>query len=796
MKIDMLCNAHLDPVWQWSWEEGAAQAVSTFRAAADLCEEYEGFIFNHNESILYEWVEEYEPELFKRIQKLVKKGRWHIMGGWYLQPDMNMPSGESIFRQIETGLNYFQKKFGVRPTTAINFDSFGHSRGAVQIFAMSGYDSYIFMRPEENLAGRADEKLFPLEQDNFIWRGFDGSEILAHRIRWGYNTLLGKAAKKIESYMNNRICDPGFVFWGVGNHGGGPSRKDIEDLNKLIEEAAVKGIELRHSSAESYFEKLRTSHSPDSMKLPVIEKSLRPTMVGCYTSQVLIKQKHRELENLLYSTEKMATTACAAGLISYPHEEFLAAQKRLLTSQFHDILPGTSVQTAEQTSLQMISGGLDILSKIRARAFFALCSGLPKAEEGVFPILVFNTHPYSVNTCIDCEYQLADQNWSEDEFFIPDVYKNGELLASQLEKEAGNIPIDWRKRVVFEAVLEPLAISRFDVRHKTGPSPQPPGNIQDVTKAVKNCPAVKLAVIKDNEDPWGMTVTAFDDIEGYFEPASTDRVEQIMGTQGSPCHIVEDGPVRTVLETILEYKTSSAVLTWYLYKNKKEIDLNVRLFWNEKDHMVKLLLNPGFEIKNLITQEMYGASDNSADIMENVCQKWMAAADHNTDESDGKLFAVLNEGSHGFSCLDGNIALTLLRSPAYTAHPIDGRSTIAKDRFTARIDQSERLFNFSLVKGKSSELRPCLDAMALEFNEKPFALSFFPGGLDRPKVLPPLVIDNKAVILSSLRMREDGTMTARIYNSTDKSQDAVLQFAGQQQKITLTPWKIEGVVPS
>jgi len=146
-RLHLICNAHLDPVWLWEWEEGAAEAISTFRIAADFCEEFYGFVFNHNEATLYQWVEEYEPALFKRIQRLVASGHWHIMGGWYLQPDCNMPSGESVVRQILLGRAYFREKFGVEPSTAINFDPFGHNRGLVQILAKSGYDSYLFCRP-------------------------------------------------------------------------------------------------------------------------------------------------------------------------------------------------------------------------------------------------------------------------------------------------------------------------------------------------------------------------------------------------------------------------------------------------------------------------------------------------------------------------------------------------------------------------------------------------------------------------------------------------------------------------
>ena len=92
-RLHLVCNAHIDPLWLWELEEGISAALSTFRVAADFCEFYDGYVFNHNEAMLYEWVEEYEPELFERIQRLVKEGKWHIMGGWYLQPDCNMPSG-------------------------------------------------------------------------------------------------------------------------------------------------------------------------------------------------------------------------------------------------------------------------------------------------------------------------------------------------------------------------------------------------------------------------------------------------------------------------------------------------------------------------------------------------------------------------------------------------------------------------------------------------------------------------------------------------------------------------------
>ena len=144
--LHLICNAHLDPIWQWTWDEGISAALSTFKSAADLADEFD-YIFCHNESLLYEQIEINSPELFERIKKLVKQGKWVVAGGWYLQPDCLMPSGESIVRQIKVGQEYFYKKFGVKSEVAVNYDSFGHSIGLVQIMRKCGYKGYITARP-------------------------------------------------------------------------------------------------------------------------------------------------------------------------------------------------------------------------------------------------------------------------------------------------------------------------------------------------------------------------------------------------------------------------------------------------------------------------------------------------------------------------------------------------------------------------------------------------------------------------------------------------------------------------
>ena len=520
-QLFLICNAHLDPVWLWEWEEGAAAAISTFRTAADLCEEFDGFVFNHNEVILYRWVEQLEPDLFAQIQRLVREGRWHIMGGWYLQPDCNMPSGESFVRQILLGRRYFHEKFGVAPTTAINFDPFGHTRGLVQIMARSGYDGYVFCRP--------DQANCPLPAGPFQWEGFDGSRVLGVR-PWGwYLSALGKAREKVERYLKEGPDEnPGILLWGVGDHGGGPSRADLSQLTEWI--PTIPDAQILHGTPEAYFAAVRAQ----GKDLPVVRKSLNPWGVGCYTSMSQIKLKHRMLENELYMTEKMLSAAWVQGALVYPQVELKEATTDLATAEFHDILPGSSIQPVEEMALRLMDHGLEILSRLKARAFFALAGGQPAAKEGEIPILVYNPHPYPVSTVVECEFQLADQNWGED-FTIVQAYQDGQAVPTQMEQEVSNLNLDWRKRVVLQAELAAGQMSRFDClleRIPARPHPAQPeedairfnnGTLEVVInrrtgwidtyrvagKDYLKARAARMLVLEDSPDPWGMNVNSF-----------------------------------------------------------------------------------------------------------------------------------------------------------------------------------------------------------------------------------------------------------------------------------------------
>ena len=384
-KVHLICNAHIDPIWQWDWQEGVSAVLSTFRSAVNLAEKYD-YIFCHNEVTVYKYVEEYAPDLFERIKTLVKEGKWHITGGWYLQPDDNMPMGESFVRQIQMGFDYFREKFGVTPTAAFNVDAFGHTRGLVQILKKCGQDSLIVCRPH------MDE--MELKENIFLWKGFDGSTIKVYRSPDGYNSPLGETACTIKNRLSCREAeDITCVMWGVGNHGGGPSDKDLADIRDLME--AEKGdYEIIHSTPEDFFAELDPTYT--------VDRSLLIAMPGCYTSSICVKQKHLELENELYLAEIMSSVASAKGLMEYPKKELYACFEDLLNAEFHDVLPGSSIKAGEENGLMLLNHGLLDATRIKTKAFFALCREQPAAADGEFPILVFNPHPYALTDHVEC----------------------------------------------------------------------------------------------------------------------------------------------------------------------------------------------------------------------------------------------------------------------------------------------------------------------------------------------------------------------------------------------------------
>lgn len=782
--LHLLCNAHIDPVWLWQRNEGIAAALSTFRTAADLCEEYDGFVFNHNEALLYEWVEEYEPELFARIQRLVKEGKWCIMGGWYLQPDCVMSSGESLMAQMRLGREYFKEKFGQQPKTAINFDPFGHSRGLVQILKSMGYTGYLYMRPAEFQIG------------DFLWEGFDGSRIHGHGMIGGYGGALGDAANKIAREMKlieERNIETGLILWGVGNHGGGPSRNDLNDITKMMQQSDVRII---HSTADDFFAQV------DQSKLPVVKESLIPFSVGCYTSMVQIKQANRRLENKLGVTEKALSYA---GI--YDKKEINKARKALAFCQFHDVLPGTSIKAVEEDSLRTIAYGEEIVDRLYDKAFFKLCAGQPKAKNGEIPIVVFNPHPYEIEGMFEAEFVMQNQNWESGECTVATVYDaKGNEIPSQNEKSRCTFNLDWVKKVSFTAKLRPSGVTRFDCRLEI--------NRQSIFKTYDQTAPIEISndkmtvrisretglieryqihektyiensgvieVYRDNEDPWGMFVTGFTDKLKEFSLMSDEEANAFVGYPEEKLpnvRIVEDGAVRTKVQAFFSCDRSTAIVEYTIPRQGDYLDVDITMYAMEPNRMFKYRIDSGI-VGVPWGETAFGSQQLYSDERESVYHKWCGIC-----SGDDGLY-VLNRGTYGGSFTDRTMKLSLLRTVTYSCHPIpDGgfgslRKLAPGSRMNDHVDMGERKFSYRITTAKN------IDRQAQIFNEAPRTLSFFPGGSGED-MGSAVTVDAPEIVLSSVRDRE-----AVLHNTSGKAVNTVIAWRGEKHSVTFHPFELK-----
>jgi alpha-mannosidase len=807
--IYLICNAHIDPVWLWRGDEGAGVALSTFRTAADLLDEYPGFIFCHNEALLYQWVEEYDPELFSRIRAFVRAGRWEIIGGWFLQPDVNIPRGESLVRQVLTGRRYFRSRFGKDTETANNFDSFGHARGLVQVLAQCGYKHYLICRPGK---GKYD-----FDTPDFIWKGYDGSEILVHRSDENYNSVLGKVKAEIIDWRAKHGGDTLFL-WGVGDHGGGPSRTDLDGIAELIKE----GADIKHAVPKDYFDKLDTSGLPSVLPsvLPVVDRGLNRVMEGCYSSQIRVKQRHRRLENDLVMAEIMGSHAAACGLGSYEKDELDAAWRDLLFAEFHDALPGSAIQPVEEDTLRVLDHGLEITSRLKTRYFFALSAGEEKVRPGTTPLLVYNPHPFTVKGPVEYSFLLPAQIW-EQQFSNPVVYCRGKRLPGQAVKEEGNFTMDWCKRVAFEAELPPASMSRFDVEFEVLPRRplpvQPPGGedivitsersrvvINGATGLVDSYQvdgqeylkkgAFSLDVFTDSFNSWNGPFSDADDFAlplGSFRLMDRERAQAFSGIKGDPVealHLMEDGEVRATVEAMMEYGDSKACVRYGVNKLSGLLEITLFVFFAESEKRLKLVVPTVLSGGEYSGQTVFGRERLDDCKGEHVSQYWSAVSDGES------VVCVLNDGVYGSDYAGGTARLTLLRSAGYGASKFLLGEPFHEPQYQPRMEQGERRYRFVIDAGPASQTLLWADRAAAVLNMPPYGFAYCPSGEGaKPAVL--VEIDRDNVSLSCFKRSEDdpASYIVRVFESRGLETEFTLRLPcfGFVRRDTLKPFEIK-----
>ncbi len=697
--LHLICNAHLDPVWQWRWEEGCAEALSTFGTAVDLLAEHPSLIFNHNESVLYRWVEHHDPQLFAEIRRWVAAGRWSIAGGWYLQPDANLPGLEAFVRHIAEGRQYFWQRFGVRPRVAYNFDSFGHHGGLPQLLRLAGYEMYVHMRPDVND--------LTLPSDVYRWQGVDGSEILALRIAVGlYHTERDNIGQRLAEgrALALRLGRDVPVFWGLGNHGGGATREDLRIIDDFMRSQT--DVQVVHSTLEQVLDSLQ----PWAATAPLVQGDLQRVFTGCYTSLSRIKRRARTSLAGLVQCEALCTAAWWQGQQAYPAATLDSLWRDHLFNDFHDILPGTCTEPAEQDALDAYGRVSHTLRQLRLAAVTDLFVGEPQQCD--LPVLVAHTNLALDNVPIEIEFMVDHRPLWTGLWHTRLYAAGGEEIPAQEEQPAARLPFnDWRRKLVAMVEppalgLQPLEIKRFAGLQESNPAvptlrhqfDERLGLVNELyTSAGAQCltgPLLAPLVVSDEGDSWGTGYWEYNEVTGHFE------LEQ-------PPRLLFAGPIRTVWESQFAFRSSRLMLQTIAYSQWPVLEFRFLVHWNEPRQRLKLQVPTIFRDTLPQCEIPGGMIERPNDGGHHVHGRWLMMCGE-TAQGPGAV-GIVNSGQHGIDCQNGNVQLSVLRSAGYCherGQPLDRGPAF---RF---MDLGEHEFRLLITAGSPDEVLQRLSGLA------------------------------------------------------------------------------------
>lgn len=693
LTIHVIANAHLDPVWLWDSREGLSEGVALFRAMLGLLEANPDLVFIRGEAAIYEHVRRTDPAAFARLRRLIRAGRWEPVGGTWIQPDANLTDGETLCREYESGLRYFREAFGVRIRSGWQPDPFGHTAGLPEILAAGGVRNFAFFRPEP---GRGLRPRTPA----FWWRGRGGARILAYRAPiGGYNSgradvpgRLAEIAAWAGSDRNRRLRNVA-MFIGLGNHGGGPSQRMIDDVRRWA--AGHREVRVRFSGLNAFFAALRRElAAPGAPEVDEIEGELNFCLRGCYASVGRFKHVFRRTEQELLRAERTAVLLGGAGLAR--PGDLDAAWRSVLFNAFHDILPGTSIERAFDQQIEEVGGARHQVRAIESAALaeMALRVGVRLPAVGpdhpkAVPFLLWNPHLRPLRTWVELEACLDSQ------LIAPYFQRAGEL---PVEVRVGGrrvpfqlLPLEherlgehaWRKRAFVPVTLPPAGWAVASIGWVEGSASPPFGAVAGARgrSAIRNAyyeisarPGARGVSIahrgRDLFGPAGLHLETVADRWGSWgsmqeAPESIRFTQRIGAWAVERVAVIEAGPLRASVAVRLVTRRARVDLIFRLVAGIEEVAIEARVFGDLEAARIMLVLPGARSIECEVPAETATRSVPG----EVPVLRWLRARDGRHG------FAFASDVQSSYNIEAARLRVTLLRATRYACVGTTDRPT-------------------------------------------------------------------------------------------------------------------------
>ena len=688
-------NSHIDAAWLWPWTETVDAVKRTFGTAAQLMSEYPNYTYTQSAAVYSQWMADKYPELNAQIKQRIQQGRWEIVGGMWLEPDLNMPDGESLVRQILVGQETFKKLYGVTTRIGWNPDSFGYNWQLPQIYKRSGIDYFVTQKMTWN-----DTNQLPLKL--FWWESPDGSKVLTYFPHDYANDDLNPV-RLAKDMAVARHRSPGMLdmldLYGVGDHGGGPTRAMLDEGLHWMEPNKVIPKE-EFGTAQPYFSRVEKELNPTSptwdyrtiakgdtqLPAPATGQISVPTWKdelylefhrGVFTTQANHKRNMRDSEEWVLNAEKYASLAWLDGQ-PYPATELTDAWKKVLFNQFHDLAAGSGIGVIYREAQQDYDQVHWAANEVSSKSLQLLQSGVDTRVATGVPVMVFNPLGWQRSGLVDVSVHMPSA-------------------------AAGGVSVlDGHNRVVpSETVSSTPATHTYQLRIHADAVPSMgyqilhvvPGKRSFQSDVKTSGDTIENAVLRVKVDPATGCITSLFDKKANFEtlaagscgnelqafkdtPKEYDAWNIDPGTLDVPptkldkadsVALVEQGPMRATIRVTRNWQSSKFVQDITLYTGADHVVVSSDIDWHE----THVLLKAAFELaatSDMATYEIpYGTIERPT-TRNNSWEKakFEVPAMRWADLGDGQHgFSLINNSKYGYDAVGNTLRLSLLRSPVW-----------------------------------------------------------------------------------------------------------------------------------
>lgn len=777
-RFTMIGNAHVDPAWMWGPSEGVEAFIATCRSALERMEENDRVCFSCSSAWLYAQLERFEPELFEQLRRRVEEGRWEIVGGWWTEADCNLPSGEGLMRQGMLGQEYFEKAFGRRATVGYSPDAFGHSAGLPQILLASGLDSYIFCRP--------DPTELDLPSPLFDWQSTDGSTVRAYRVPFHYNmyqTTVRKKVSDMAGQLHRLDRTEWALFYGIGNHGGGPTKEQIAAIEQIDREGVVK---LEFGRIDRFVEEGQTENRP------VVRGELQMNSPGTYTTHSQIKRLNRRCEAELLRAEMLDLLASTLGDRHYhaiaqeTPVRLRDAWREVCYNHFHDLLCGVAIAPALEDTVARYGLVARTAEQVVLDATRAIARRIDTSE-AERTLLVVNPYAFAVDETIDFElwHDIDKEKWGEPIDLAVSDEEGIDLPVQRIRTEgrigddrvggrfAASIPpfgwrcfrVDYGRKSEASGVSGPTATDRllenehlrveFADPHEIGDGGE--GGISRIVHRASGLDllsgqGIRPTAYLDTTDTWGHGTERFD-----REPSVPYQLRSV--------RLLESGPVSATV--VLDWFSESAWLTMEatLAAGADYLDLDCRIRSPEPATFTKLVCSTSLTSPTTIAAALYDTTVAECDGRERPGGGWKGIS----GEIDGRAVTLgfADTMTHGYSAEGSDFRLSLVRTPI-VAHHEPHEPTFRED--TDRLDLGQIDVRIRLRPIVDAEPRSILERDAMILAAGPIAAiesPHAPTGDELPPRYSGIEEVSENLVLSSMRRdHRDGTQEIRLYEAS------------------------------